>query len=136
MAALLFLSAIEGCSGDSGPTCFPVRGEIRLEGKPLAEAMVVFHPLDPDAPEISKPLAYSDKDGEFELTTLKPRDGAPAGEYAITVELRELIQDGDQMVRDGRNLLPERYRIPSESGLKFTVENEANEVPVIELKSK
>lgn len=132
--ALLCLMA--GCSGETGPRCFPVSGTIQLDKQPLTDAMIVFHPLDSDAPDVQKPLAYSNKDGDFELTTNQPNDGAPPGEYAITVELRELKQDGDQMIRDGRNLLPERYRDAAKSGLKFTVEPESNEVPMIDLQSK
>lgn len=124
---------IAGC-GEPGPKFFPVRGEVRLDGKPLAEAMVVFHPKDSDIPETLKPLAYSDADGMFELTA--PQRGAPVGEYAITVELRELKADGDQMVRDGPNLLPAKYRDPTQSGFKFIVEAEENEVPPLELKSR
>lgn len=130
------LAVIAGCSGETGPQCFPVRGEVRLDKQPLAEAMIVFHPLDSDEPEMQKPLAYSDHEGNFEVTTNQPQDGAPPGEYAITVELRELKQDGDVMIRDGRNLLPERYRDPAKSGLRFVVEAEPNEVPVIDLESK
>ena len=129
-------AGLAGCSNESLPKCHPVRGKVTLDGKPLAEAMIVFHPLEDDAPEISKPLAYSGQDGDFELTTLQPRDGAPPGQYAITVELRELKADGDQMVRDGRNLLPAIYGDPKTSGFRFLVEGEPNEVPAIDLKSK
>jgi hypothetical protein len=122
---------VAGCSSESGPKYFPVRGEVLLDGNPLADAMILFHPLNADASEIPKPLACSDTGGNFEL-----KDGAPVGEYAITVELRELKQDGDEMIRDGKNLLPEHYRDPQKSGLKFVVEPGSNEVPAIELKTK
>jgi hypothetical protein len=114
--------------------CYPVRGKLLYGNQPLAEAMVLFHPLDPSAPQAPKPLGYSDQDGNFALTTLQPQDGAPAGEYAITVELRELKADGDQLVRDGRNLLPERYRDPATSGLRCEVFEGDNEIPTLELR--
>lgn len=134
----LFLSMIvgAGCSNESGPACFPVRGRVLYDSKPLAEAMIVFHPLDGEIPDTPRPLAYTDKDGEFELTTMNPRDGAPAGDYAITVEWRDLRADGDEMVRDGPNLLPDRYGDPKRSGLQFTVVEGENEVAPLELQSR
>ena len=134
IAVLLFAL---GCSSEeSGPACFPVRGEVRLDGEPLGEAMILFHPVDKNSPTAVKPLANSDLDGRFEMTTFQRHDGAPPGEYAITVELRALRPDGDEMIRDGRNLLPGHYRDPARSGFKFMVKNEPNEVPVINLQSK
>lgn len=136
-AALVFAAVmIAGCSRETGPVCHPVRGKVLYDNQPLAEALILFHPLDGGTKEVPKPLAYSDQAGNFELTTLQPRDGAPAGKYAITIELRELKPDGDEMVRDGRNLLPDRYRDPKSSGLEFVVEEGENEIAPIELESK
>jgi hypothetical protein len=131
--SLLFMA---GCSEESGPACFPVNGQVFYDNQPLAEAMIVFHPLDAESPDVPRPLAYTDNEGRFELTTLKPRDGAPAGDYAITVELRELKADGDEMVRDGPNLLPDRYRDPQTSGLQFSVVKGMNEMAPLELENR
>jgi hypothetical protein len=110
-----------------------VRGTLVYNQRPLAEAMILLHPLDPEATGFPKPLAYSDQDGRFEMTTLRSRDGAPAGRYTVTVELRELRPDGDELVRDGRNLLPNQYRDPATSGFQFEVFEEENEIPTLEL---
>src|SRR5262245_19259539 len=120
-----------GCSRNAGPACFPVYGTITLDGAPLAEAMIVLHPLDDDLHDAPRPLACSDSDGAFELTTMKPGDGAPAGRYAITVELRELTEDGDEMIRDGKNLLLDRYRDPKTSGFRCTIVAGDNELPTL-----
>lgn len=136
--SIIFLFLFTGCTHETGTVCFPVKGRILYDRKPLADAMVLFHPLDPDpeAVGLPKPLGYTDQDGEFELTTLKSRDGAPPGEYAITVELRELTQNGDEMVRDGKNLLPDRYRNPGTSKLRYEVVAGDNDVPTLELQSR
>jgi hypothetical protein len=130
------LLIMAGCSEESGPACFPVHGRVFYDNQPLAEAMVVFHPLDAESPQVLRPLACTDQEGRFELTTLMPRDGAPAGDYAITVELRELKADGDEMVRDGPNLLPDRYRDPKTSGLQFSVVEGVNEMAPLELENR
>jgi hypothetical protein len=36
---------LTGCGGETGPRCHPVAGKVVYQNQPLAEAMVVFHPL-------------------------------------------------------------------------------------------
>ncbi len=98
-------------------------------GKPLAEAMVVFHPLEPKSRIHPKPMAYCDEQGRFQLMTYQAGDGAPAGRYAITVELRAPRPIGEEIVRDGPNTLPARYGRPETSPLALQVVEGDNEVP-------
>lgn len=100
--------------------------------------MVVLHPLDPDPEDANdqRPIAITTADGTFHLSTLKSGDGAPAGEYNITVELREKRMDGDTEVRDGKNLLPAQYRDPAKSKLSYRVIEGDNQIPTLELSSK
>jgi hypothetical protein len=113
-----------------------VRGKVLHNGQPLAEAMVVFHPQDSQAVAAPRPMAYTNEQGEFSLTTVKQGDGAPVGQYAITVELREQRLVGEEQVRDGRNLLPPQYASPQTSPLKFEVAEGENEVPPIAIQAR
>lgn len=124
-----------GCGAADGPVRHPVRGQVLLNGEPVVEALVVFHPqvADDDTP---RPMAQTDSEGRFELTTLQPHDGAPAGEYAVAVELRAERQVGEELVRDGADLLPRRYKSPQESGLTYTVTPGNNEVPPLQLTNR
>ena len=132
----LVLLALLGCNRASGPRCYPVSGVVLLDGQPLAEAEVVFHsPADLER-TFPKPTAQTDADGRFRLTTHEPHDGAPVGPYTITVELRDQRLVGEEMVRDGLNLLPPRYASPTESGLRFAVTAGNNEVPMIQIESQ
>jgi hypothetical protein len=126
-AGLAVLAA--GCSGNNQPTCYPVRGQVLRDGAPLAEALVAFHPLDQRAQVTPKPVAYCDEQGRFHLMTFRSGDGAPAGRYAITVELRAPRQVGEELVRDGENLLPPRLANPTTSKLEYEVVEGENEVP-------
>lgn len=126
---------LAGCGGQPGPVCHPVRGQVRWNGQPLAEALVIFHP-PLGGPAVSKPFAHTDSLGNFSLTTLQSGDGAPAGEYAITVELRELRLVGEEAVRDGGNLLPARYASPEESSLRHVVVEGENIVPPLEIPAR
>lgn len=130
IAALL--AAAAGC-GEAGVTCHPVKGQVLQGNKPLGEAMVVLHPQGGDGALKQKPIAYTDADGRFRMTTFQSNDGAPAGPYAITVELRAPRTVGEEVVRDGRNLLPPRYADPATSGLKVDVVEGENVIPPIDV---
>lgn len=123
---------VAGCSKQTVPT-HPVSGQVYYRNKPLAEALIVFHALDDSPQSPNKPMAYTDADGNFTLTTLKQGDGAPVGEYAITIDLREAVLQGEEKVRSGKSLLPERYRNPAKA-VRFRVEAGHNRVPRIDVK--
>ena len=126
--------AAAGCSAEKGPECSPVRGQVSWKGKPLAEAVVVLHPVAGDVEGNQKPMATTKPDGTFELTTFKASDGAPPGDYAITVELRALQTGGEEPTRTGPNTLPPKYAKPATSGFKYTVVAGENQIPPIDLK--
>ena len=93
----LALLTVTGC-GKAEPVrvaVHPVKGQVILAGKPAAGAVVVFHPKAPGA--FPPPRAQADKDGNFLVTTFKTADGAPLGEYVITVELRSLVEKGGRI---------------------------------------
>ncbi|MBI3822329.1 MAG: hypothetical protein HY289_06580 [Planctomycetes bacterium] len=124
---------LAGCSRSALAT-HPVRGQVYYRDKPLAEALIVFHALDASDHAANKPIAYTDSEGKFTLTTMKPGDGAPAGEYAITVDLREAVLVGEEKTRSGKSLLPERYRNVQKAVFKFRVEPGENIVPRLDVK--
>lgn len=121
-----------GCS-EKGVVCHPVRGTMEWAGKPLAEANVTFHPQTPASAEFPRPVATTDEQGRFSLTTFKTGDGAPAGKYTITVELRQPRQVGEEIVRDGPNVLPPRYASPDTSPLSYEVTAGDNEIPLLRI---
>jgi len=133
---LLFAVALVilvGCGGQDHPRCFPVRGQVLAGDRPLAEATVLLHPLFESAPVIPRPIARTDADGRFEISTFGTHDGAPPGEYAITVELRENRTVGEEVIRDGRNLLPSRYSDARQSDLRCEVVAGNNDIPPLQL---
>ncbi|HEV3444812.1 MAG TPA: hypothetical protein VG099_09225, partial [Gemmataceae bacterium] len=73
-----------GCSR-SGPALYAVRGKVLFEGQPARGATLVLHPLGNSGANAIKPRAFVDRDGGFEVFTYAAGDGAPAGEYAVTV---------------------------------------------------
>ena len=96
--AYLLLALLVGsgasCSSGDCVRLYSVRGQVLYKNRPVVRAMVVFHPLEGRSARDPKPIAYTDDEGRFSMTTDRPGDGAPAGEYAITVELREKTPTG------------------------------------------
>jgi hypothetical protein len=128
-----FALLLTSCAA-SGPACHPVQGVVRFEQQPCAEAIVVFHSKSNQAAGSPRPIATTNELGQFKLTTFQTGDGAPAGEYAITVELRQPRQVGEEIVRDGPNVLPVRFSKPETSGLSYTVIAGDNSVSPIDLR--
>lgn len=130
LAALL----LAGCEkAQVFPPVYPVQGKVALDGKATPGAFVVFHPKNATEPNAPRPSAYVDKDGIFRLTTFKSQDGAPPGDYVVTVELRQTVKNGDE-VQLGPNQLPGQYSQPNTSTLLAKVNAAAsNDVP-LELK--
>lgn len=114
---LLSLFALVGC-GQKGPVLYPVTGKITgSDGKPLERATVVFHPVGTVGPNAVKPRGTVGADGTFTLTSHTSGDGAPAGEYRVTVELWSAGKGDDPPT----NRLPAKFANPDSSGLTATV---------------
>jgi hypothetical protein len=92
---------------------------------------VIFHPLNDPDPRAPRPIARVGPDGSFTPTTYAGSDGAPAGEYAVTVAW--VLEADNQGVpreerQEPRNLAPERYAKPETSGLRVRVQPGPNEL--------
>ena len=127
MAALLGTS----CAGDGRRPVFPVRGQVSYQGKPTPGALVILHPVDDPDPRAPRPVARVGPDGGFAPTTYKTDDGAPAGEYAVTitwVEERDNQAAPKEEQREPKNRLPGRYGKPETSGLRVHIKKGQNEL--------
>jgi hypothetical protein len=133
--AALALS-VAGCGGECRKPVFPANGQVLYDGKPIPHALVTLHPLDPADKDAARPHGKVDKDGNFVLTTYDANDGAPAGEYAVTVEwwltsATARTPEGDSPPPTNR--LPARYARPETSKLRVRIEEGGNQIPLIKL---
>ena len=128
VATLAFGLASCGKSDALKPT-FPVSGQILLpDGKPAEHALVIFHPVGQAAGP--KPRGKVLANGTYQLTTFATDDGAPTGEYQVTVELW-LPGRPDE---GPSNRLNAKYAKPESSGLTATVGTGPAEIKTITLK--
>ncbi len=113
---------------------FPVKGTLLLDGKPLVNATLVFHPLTPFAKDASQilPRGRTNEEGAFSLTTYSDNDGAPAGKYRITVSYRGVHQN--HRTNEEPELLPAAYRNPRATLLRAEVQEGENDLAALEIK--
>lgn len=121
------------CSKDDGRIAvFPVHGKVLLDGKPVPHAFVVFHPVEDSSPGAIHPRAQSKDDGTFETSSYDTGDGAPVGEYVVTVERHRPPTSDDP--NPGPNQLPRKYASSKSSKLKVHVSQGVNDLKPFELK--
>jgi hypothetical protein len=135
--ALLAPALAVGCGGESKVPVYPVSGQVRVAGKTPEGAFVALHPkAQPDvkagAAEPPRPSAQVKPDGTFAVSTFGGGDGAPAGDYVVTIEWRPLVhENGD--VKAGPNVVPREYTRPESSPLRVTVKPGENALTPIEI---
>jgi hypothetical protein len=93
---------------------------------PPAGALVVFHPVSADREKQvgGKPFAKVKEDGTFTLTTYTEDDGAPEGEYGVTVDWRTQPKEGKFSFGEGgggASRLTPKYGNPQQPVLRATV---------------
>lgn len=123
LTGLAVVAGVLGCSR-SGASIAPVAGRVVVDGKPAGAATVTLHPVNPGAEfKDVRPTGQTDADGRFALTTFAHNDGAPSGEYRVTVAWYQPAakrgSDGDDL--PPKPLLPAVYTNPTDTPLRATV---------------
>lgn len=137
LAAALLLS---GCAGDPLPA--KVRGEVLLDGQPLAKGTIIF--AVPGKPEATGVI----ENGKIiSVGTFKTDDGVSVGQAQVAVQAIQIeaapvvVQDPGETQSNtlasmsGKSLIPSRYGNPTTSGLTWDLKAGPNETK-FELQSK
>jgi hypothetical protein len=135
-AAFAVLTAV-GCDRSGDPLApWPVEFQVRVADKPAAGATVVLHKVggDPKAAG-TKPMGRVDDAGTVRISTFARDDGAPAGEYAVTVTWHEkAVSTAEQIETLGRDRFGGKYSKPdAPKAPKLTVRAEPNKLPPLQL---
>ena len=118
---------------------FPASGKILYQGKPLAGIILIFHPADEN--QKIKSQATTGDDGKFVATTFKTADGAPEGDYTITLTVSSNESDSTwedaatekQFRKEGIVLFPSKYQNPATSSLKVKVTKNQPDLGILEI---
>lgn len=139
-----FLSAAIGVVALLGAGCsrteqaaYPVEFEVRVQGKPAAGATVVLHPVGPADPKAPLPTGRVAADGKVKLSTFAQDDGAPPGEYAVTVQWRDEVVvtvGSDKLTEFTADKLKGKFANPTAPAVpRVTVKKEQNKLPPVQL---
>lgn len=138
LATIVVLAA--GCSSggdvEGRVKVYPVSGAVKVAGQPAAGARIVFYGATPEliGPGTVSPAAVTDENGLFQLQSYGPGDGAPAGQFNVTVSWPEEVPEGvDSEVNRPKDRLKNRYLNPETSGLTAEVPVGGVELPPFEL---
>jgi hypothetical protein len=134
----LLLAALVGCSksDDGRIEVYPVTGRVTVNGEPAAGAEVVLYGTTPEfkGSNVAPPEGTTDENGEFQLRTYDPDDGAPAGKFNVSVIWPEPIPAGvDTEMYQPADRLKGKYTNPDASGLTVEVPVGGGTLPPIEL---
>jgi hypothetical protein len=129
---LILWPASMGC-GDAGvdgrPQLYPASGVVTYKGQPVAGATVTFFPTMDALPSAS---AKTDSSGKYVLQTFEADDGVVPGTHKVSImkwhiEAYEGSGDENEVSSKAapppKALLPQKYSIPTKSGLQATVED-------------
>jgi hypothetical protein len=135
LALLLIVgAALEtvGCGkADKRLQVFPVTGHVYFQGTPVPLARIRLYPLN-QSEDKALPRAWTDETGAFSLSTYKKDDGAPAGEYQVS--LKWVGSDQPPQESDGPHgsvdLFEGRFTDPKFSGITLRVSEGSNDLDI------
>lgn len=130
LSVLLACFCLAGCGAEGdGLVKQQVTGSVLVNGRPLERVIVMFNHQDKSVEgNASRPIAATDPDGRFSLSTNGTGDGAVAGSYVITFEL------ASANYASTADLFRGKYSNAARSEYKVEIESDDIELPPFELK--
>jgi hypothetical protein len=109
---------------------------VLLDKQPLAGAIVTLYPQGVAEPHATPSKAQTDTTGRFRVGTFADDDGAPAGEYVITVIRYPVQKQGDGGYTAGPNDVPKKYASPKTTDLRVHLDDGKTDIPTLALVSE
>lgn len=118
-----------GCSDGWQAKTYPAAGRVTINGMAPEGARVHLHPVGKKVDQRnSSPWGIVQKDGKFTLSTYQKGDGAPLGEYKVT--LRWPFEPNEPDLGDRLGFA---FTTPEKSQWQVTITTGDNELPPIQL---
>lgn len=133
LLSVLCLAAFAGCSGGMPiPRTVPVKGSVTSKGKPAPGMRVKFHPqFDIGAVKLI-PYGETGAEGTFTLNTGQIGNGAPVGDYIVTIEKPRASSDAGGLEIEVDDLKG-KYSDPAKSQFKVTLQSGENVLPPFDI---
>jgi len=123
-AAFLFLWKERLASAE--PTLYAVEGKVLIDGEPAENLSVAFHPQGAKKNPFC-PVGRTNHKGIFHLMTRSDGDGAPAGEYSVTLVWPDgLVDECENIDPTLHDRLKGFYARADQSKLQVTVRSSGN----------
>jgi hypothetical protein len=125
--ALALLTTSCGSRRDyGGHPPYPASGKVMVNGQPVKGARVTLHggAVGPDG---TAPQGWTGDDGTFVLSTYDANDGAPVGDYTVSIIWLTSRREGSP------DRLNQKYAKPESSGLNVKIEAKKNVLLPFEL---
>ena len=133
--SVLALSTSCGKSHLHGKRCFPVKGQVLFNDSPVVGALIIFEPATKSDPNWPSATGTTDEDGKFTLTTYHDKDGAPAGEYNVSISANGGgFKRMPLKKKAAPDLLKGRFSDPRTSNIHARVEEKTNNLEPFSLK--
>jgi hypothetical protein len=125
-----------GCGTKHGDrvAVHPVHGKLLVGGKPAPGAEVILYPSGAPGPALVRPHATVEPDGAYRLTTFTTRDGAPAGDFALTVIWPGPPGKNQAEDEPGPDRLGRAFAEPKKPAASVHIGTETTELATIDLK--
>jgi len=131
-ALAAFVVVLAGCGKRGWLETYPVKGTVLVDGKPAKDAMLSFHPKETVEGKPHLPAGRTNENGEFNLSTFVTDDGAPAGEYDVTI-VWPVRHNPISTLWEGDKLGGQYAK--GKSTLRVTIEKKPQQLPPFELTS-
>ncbi|MGN6136703.1 MAG: hypothetical protein ACTHOU_19655 [Aureliella sp.] len=138
--------ALVGCGSDAEQKVelFPASGRVTHSGAPLADVQIILHAKNAASAEVAAlhPHGKSDAQGSFRLSTYVSGDGAPAGQWKVTLSKpdQRLSDAAREQILANGDAIPDawrgRYSDPIRSPWQVTIQPGDNQLPPIDVPSR
>jgi hypothetical protein len=112
---------------------YPVSGKVMCKGSPASGATVFFCRKGGDTMNDHMIMGIVQEDGWFELVCGSFGKGAPAGEYDVLIEWKQVSGQRKGRPQHGPDKFKGRYADPKHPLLHATVEAKTTDLPPFEL---
>lgn len=118
-----------GCDSKKEIRSYPAEGILTVNGEPAGNASLALHSRSGVGAQLC-PVAVTDEMGYFRFSSQTPFDGAPVGEYVVTIVWINHSPDFDEcdcLAPLLHDRLKGRYANPDQSPIRVAVRAEANQ---------